>query len=187
MFKKKIINDIIEASLSINKIYGKTHTYYRYPAAFSPIFAETIIKNFTKPGEIDLDPFMGGGTSAVEALALQRKFYGIDVNPLSILISKVKTTILRQNKIIFIKKFNERIVNGKINFKSKRKKQHLHLSHYFNTKNFSQDEVRKINQVKAGIEQYHFAITKIRDVKVRNFLTCLLLKTAKNILDNIRP
>ena len=187
MFKKKIINDIIDASLSINKIYGKTHTYYRYPAAFSPIFAETIIKNFTKPGEIVLDPFMGGGTSAVEALALQRKFYGIDVNPLSILISKVKTTILRQNKIIFIKKFNERIVNGKINLKSKRKKQHLHLSHYFNVKNFSKDEIRKINQIKAGIEQYHFAISKVRDVKVRNFLTCLLLKSSKNILDNTRP
>lgn len=187
MLKKKITQDIVRASLNINKIYGKSHTFYRYPAAFSPVFAETIIKNFTKPGEVVLDPFVGGGTAAVEALALQRKFYGVDVNPLSILISKVKTTILSQNKIIFIKNFNEKIVNGKINFKSKRKKQHQHLNHYFSIKNFPQDEVRKINQIKAGIEQYHFAISKIRDVKVRNFLTCLLLKTSKNILDNTRP
>ena len=185
--KKFNISQIVKSTKNKDLISGKSHTFYRYPAAFSPFFAETIIKNFTKPGETILDPFVGGGTSAVEALSLQRKFYGVDVNPLSVLISKVKTTILRQNKIIFIKKFNERIVNGKINLKSKRKKQHLHLSHYFNTKNFSQDEVRKINQIKAGIEQYHFAITKIRDVKVRNFLTCLLLKSAKNILDNIRP
>jgi len=181
------INEIVKSTKNKNLISGKSHTFYRYPAAFSPVFAETIIKNFTKPGEIVLDPFVGGGTSAVEAFALQRKFYGVDVNPLSVLISKVKTTILSQSKVIFIKKFNEKIVNGKINFKSKRKKQHQHLNHYFNIKNFPQEEVRKINQIKAGIEQYHFAISKIRDVKVRNFLTCLLLKTSKNILDNTRP
>jgi DNA modification methylase len=184
---KKKIKEIIKSTKDKRLISGKSHTFYRYPAAFSPFFAETIIENFTKPGDIILDPFVGGGTSAVEALALQRKFYGVDVNPLSILISKVKTTILSQKKLIFIKSFNKKIINGKINFKSKRKKHHKHLNHYFNTKNFSKDEVRKINQIKSAIEQYHFAITKIRDVKVRNFLTCLLLKTSKNILDNTRP
>ena len=102
MLTKKIIIDIIGASLNINKIQGKSHTFYRYPAAFSPVFAETIIKNFTKPGEIVLDPFVGGGTAAVEAIALQRKFYGVDVNPLSVLVSKVKTTILPHSKKIFI-------------------------------------------------------------------------------------
>jgi len=171
MFKKNF-NEIIKSAKNLKKINGNTHIFYRYPAAFSPVFVETIIKNFTKPGEIVLDPFVGGGTSAVEALALQRKFYGVDVNPLSILVSKVKTTILPQSKKIFIKKFNEKIVNGKINFKSKRKKQHQYLNHYFNVKNFSQDEIRKINQIKAGIEQYHFAISK---------------KSSKNILDNTRP
>lgn len=187
LIKKKKIKEILKSTKEKKRIFGKSHTYYRYPAAFSPIFAETIIKNFTKPGDTVLDPFVGGGTSAVEALALQRKFYGVDVNPLSILISKVKTTILSRNQIIFIKKFNEKIVNGKINFKSKRKKQHRDLNRYFSIQGFSKNEIRKINQIKAGIEQYHFAITKVIDVKVRNFLTCLLLKTAKNILDNIRP
>lgn len=181
------VNEIIKSAKNKKLIAGKSHTFYRYPAAFSPVFAETIIKNFTKPGEIVLDPFVGGGTAAVEAIALQRKFYGVDVNPLSVLVSKVKTTILPHSKKIFIKKFNEKIVNGKINFKSKRNKQHQYLNHYFNVKNFSQDEIRKINQIKAGIEQYHFAISKVKDVKVRNFLTCLLLKSAKNILDNTRP
>jgi DNA modification methylase len=186
-FNKKNIIKIIDSANSKKKINGKTHTFYRYPAAFSPIFAETIINIFTKPSDVILDPFVGGGTSAVEAFALQRKFYGIDVNPLSVLVSKVKTTILSYKKIIFIKKFNEKIVNTKINFKSKRRKNHSNLSHYFNTKNFSNEEIRKINQIKAGLEQYHFASNKIKDVTVRNFLTCLLLRTTKNILDNVRP
>ena len=186
-FNKKNIVKIIDSANSKKKINGKTHTFYRYPAAFSPIFAETIINIFTKPSDVILDPFVGGGTSAVEAFALQRKFYGIDVNPLSVLVSKVKTTILSYKKIIFIKKFNEKIVNTKINFKSKRRKNHSNLGHYFNTKNFSNEEIRKINQIKAGLEQYHFASNKIKDVIVRNFLTCLLLRTTKNILDNVRP
>jgi DNA modification methylase len=186
-FNKKNIIKIIDSANSKKKINGKTHTFYRYPAAFSPIFAETVINIFTKPSDVILDPFVGGGTSAVEAFALQRKFYGIDVNPLSVLVSKVKTTILSYKKIIFIKKFNEKIVNTKINFKSKRRKNHSNLSHYFNTKNFSIEEIRKINQIKAGLEQYHFASNKIKDVTVRNFLTCLLLRTTKNILDNVRP
>jgi DNA modification methylase len=186
-FNKKNIIKIIDSANSKKKINGKTHTFYRYPAAFSPIFAETIINIFTKPSDVILDPFVGGGTSAVEAFALQRKFYGIDVNPISILVSKVKTTILSYKKIIFIKKFNEKIVNTKINFKSKRRKNHSNLNHYFNTKNFSKEEIRKINQIKAGLEQYHFAISKIKDVTVKNFLTCLLLRTVKNILDNVRP
>jgi len=185
--KKKKIKEILKSTKEKKRIFGKSHTYYRYPAAFSPIFAETIIRNFTKPGDTVLDPFVGGGTSAVEALSLQRKFYGVDVNPLSVLISKVKTTILSRNQIIFIKQFNEKIVNGKINFKSKRKKQHIDLNRYFSIQSLPKSEIRKINQIKAGIEQYHFAITKVRDVKVRNFLTCLLLKTSKNILDNTRP
>ena len=92
-FNKKNIIKIIDSANSKKKINGKTHTFYRYPAAFSPIFAETIINIFTKPSDVILDPFVGGGTSAVEAFALQRKFYGIDVNPISILVSKVKTTI----------------------------------------------------------------------------------------------
>lgn len=186
-FNKKNIIKIIDSANSKKKINGKTHTFYRYPAAFSPIFAETIINIFTKPSDVILDPFVGGGTSAVEAFALQRKFYGIDVNPLSVLVSKVKTTILSYKKIIFIKNFNEKIVNTKINFKSKRRKNHSNLNNYFNTKNFSNEEIRKINQIKAGLEQYHFASSKIKDVTVRNFLTCLLLRTTKNILDNVRP
>lgn len=184
---KKIVNEIIRGSLNTKRINGKTHTFYRYPAAFSPVFAETIIQNLSKPGDLILDPFVGGGTSAVEAFALQRKFYGIDVNPLSVLVSKVKTTILSNKKIVFIKKFNEKIINTKINFKSKRRKNHNNLSNYFNTKNFSNDEIRKINQIKSGLEQYHFGINKIKDIAVRNFLTCLLLRTTKNILDNVRP
>src|SRR5688572_5448436 len=50
-----------------------THTFYRYPARFSPIFARAAIEAFTSPGDLVLDPFMGGGTTLVEASSIGRQ------------------------------------------------------------------------------------------------------------------
>jgi len=57
---------------------GKTHHFYHYPARFSPEFARTIISDFSDHDQWVLDPFMGGGTSVVEGLALGRCMVGID-------------------------------------------------------------------------------------------------------------
>jgi hypothetical protein len=43
-------------------------------------------------GKIVLDPFMGGGTTAIEAVRLGYKAVGVDLNPLSWFIVKIETT-----------------------------------------------------------------------------------------------
>jgi hypothetical protein len=83
-----------DALRSSKVVTGLTHTYYRYPARFSPEFAREAIQWFSKPGDLVLDPFMGGGTSAVEAVAEGRRFLGSDINELARFVSKVKTTLL---------------------------------------------------------------------------------------------
>ena len=40
-----------------------------------------LVERFTRPGDLVLDPFCGGGTTGVVALALNRRFVGIDINP----------------------------------------------------------------------------------------------------------
>jgi hypothetical protein len=82
---------------SRNKVSGSTHTFYRYPARFAPEFARSAILTFTRPGDVVLDPFMGGGTAGVEALALGRRFVGSDLNPISHFLAKVKTTPLTRD------------------------------------------------------------------------------------------
>lgn len=76
------------------RVRGSTHTFYRYPARFSPDFARQAVLTFSRPNDLVLDPFMGGGTSAVESLAEGRRFLGNDINQLAHFVSTVKTTLL---------------------------------------------------------------------------------------------
>ena len=68
-----------------------SHGLFRYFGKFPPLVARHLISAYTKPGDTVLDPMIGCGTTAVEALLLQRHCVGLDVNPLSILLTKVKS------------------------------------------------------------------------------------------------
>lgn len=80
-------------------VSGYTHNYYRYPARFSPRFARAAIEAFSRPGDVILDPFMGGATTLVEARALGRHAVGGDINSLSVFLARVKTTTLNDNDL----------------------------------------------------------------------------------------
>jgi len=55
-----------------------------YRACFKPQLPRFFIERLTKPGERVYDPFMGRGTTPVEAALLGRVPVGCDVNPLSL-------------------------------------------------------------------------------------------------------
>lgn len=68
---------LVDAINFTGVVSGLTHDFYRYPARFSPLVARAAIESFTLPGDTILDPFSGGGTSLVEALALGRHAVGV--------------------------------------------------------------------------------------------------------------
>lgn len=76
-----------------NRRTSSVHEFYRYPARFTPDFARAAIQAFTNEDGLVCDPFLGGGTTAVEALALGRNVVGSDVNELSLFVSKAKTRL----------------------------------------------------------------------------------------------
>ena len=71
-------------------VEGLTHGLYKYPARFSPIFVRQTIETFTKQGDVVLDPFVGGGTTLVEARLAGRHAYGADISSLAVFLSKTK-------------------------------------------------------------------------------------------------
>ncbi|MEY2429308.1 MAG: hypothetical protein QOJ40_2193 [Verrucomicrobiota bacterium] len=59
-----------------------------YRACFKPQLPRFFIQRLTRPGEIVYDPFMGRGTTPIEAGLLGRVPSGCDVNPLSIVLTR---------------------------------------------------------------------------------------------------
>ncbi len=54
-----------------------------YRACFKPQLPRFFIERLTDPGDVVFDPFMGRGTTLLEAVLLGRDALGNDVNPLS--------------------------------------------------------------------------------------------------------
>ena len=70
---------------------SELHKVHSYTAKLIPQIPKFLIQNFSKKNETVLDPFCGSGTTLIEANILQRNAIGIDINPLAVLISKVRT------------------------------------------------------------------------------------------------
>lgn len=102
---KKIINEL-ENKITENSEYldfsgsntkTLTHGYHTYPAMMIPQLAKGFIE-LTQKHNPDIqniyDPFMGSGTTIVEGIVHGLDSYGIDINPLSLLMTKAKTTAI---------------------------------------------------------------------------------------------
>lgn len=71
-----------------------THGYHAYPAMMIPQVARTLIEEYRPKGSLQtiLDPYMGSGTTLVEAAVKGVDSIGTDLNPLARMMTKVKTT-----------------------------------------------------------------------------------------------
>ena len=89
---KRTINDWWSFKTANTKEY--THCYHNYPAMMIPQVARALISEYKPAGKVKrlFDPYMGSGTSLVEANICGIDAIGTDLNPLARLISKVKTT-----------------------------------------------------------------------------------------------
>lgn len=69
-----------------------THWFYPYKGKFHPQMVRALLGIMgLGPGDRVLDPFVGSGTTAVEAQLLGVNCVGVDISPLCCLISRVKT------------------------------------------------------------------------------------------------
>lgn len=79
----KPLPEILNVRKQSAKRHFGVHGYFT-KQAYSVV--QAYIKNFTKPGDVVLDPFGGSGVTIIEALMLGRKGVHIDINPLSVFI-----------------------------------------------------------------------------------------------------
>jgi len=65
----------------------KTHSPV-YRGNFAPQIPRNLILQYSKEGDVILDPMMGGGTTLIEAKLLNRKSIGYDINPEAVQLTR---------------------------------------------------------------------------------------------------
>lgn len=79
-----------------------THNFFPYPAKFPPAPIKEHILKYTDKFDTVLDPFCGSGTVLVESLLNKRNAIGIDLNPVSALISQAKSKVYESNDLEYL-------------------------------------------------------------------------------------
>ncbi len=88
---------------------ASVHEFYRYPARFSPGFAAAAIEAFTVPGDTVIDPFGGGGTTAIEAQRHGRHCVTADINSLATFLTTAKTSLYSDSSLAEVDAFAETV------------------------------------------------------------------------------
>lgn len=79
------------SDVSITETNYATHDFLRWYGKLIPQLVSRLIQAYSKEGDLVLANFAGSGTVLVEANILKRHSIGVDSNPLSVLLSSVKT------------------------------------------------------------------------------------------------
>jgi hypothetical protein len=159
-------------------VRGLTHGFYKYPARFSPAFVRAAIQTFTRPGDLCLDPHVGGGTTLVEALAAGRHAIGVDISPLAEFVAKVKSTVLSDAEIEKLDTWSARLPNAiDIHKPSTSFSNYADLGYYKDLDHPSRWRLRK------AIEQCMASSIRLGTPRLESFGRCVVLRAAQWALD----
>jgi DNA modification methylase len=169
-----------------------THGYHRYPAKFIPQLARRCIEEYTDKEDIVCDPFMGCGTTLVEAIISGRKAVGVDINPVAWLITKAKTTPI--NPVILNNEVKKLLDDLTLYIESKNKKQST-LSNIKIEPIIPQNE--RINywfphkNIREELGIILSRINQIKNKEIRTFSLCAFSQILKNssiwLMKSVKP
>jgi DNA modification methylase len=83
--------DLSFAEVSESERTKHVHRLHPYLGKFIPQLVEVFFKKYFQPGQMILDPFVGSGTTLIEANLLNMPSVGVELSEFSHLIAKVKT------------------------------------------------------------------------------------------------
>ena len=147
-------------NISTRNVTNQTHGFHKYPAKFIPDIPKWAIKKYLneEKGKIILDPFCGSGTTLVEGLLAGHNVIGIDIDPLSLWISKVKTTGV---DIVQLDDISEWLIKGiRTGKKDGFKPECETIGHWF-----SPDAIDKLSVIRSLIDEIPAKFGEHRTIK----------------------
>jgi DNA methylase len=169
---------LIAAARDCEPVRGLTHGFYKYPARFSPVFARAVMETFTKPGDMVLDPHVGGGTTLVEARAAGREAVGVDISALAEFVSNVKCTVYSEQELETLEAWARRVARGvHIHRPSLEFSDYAEQGYYKHLDHPSRWRLRK------SIEQGIWSAVALGTPRLEAFGRCAVLRTAQWALD----
>jgi hypothetical protein len=168
----------IAAARDARPVRGLTHDFYKYPARFSPVFARAAIELFTKPGDLVLDPHVGGGTTLVEARAAGREGLGIDISSLAQFVAQVKCTVFSAMELEILSEWSEAI-GAEIDIR----KPSQPITGYAGPGYYKHLDHPSRWRLRKAIEQGLAAAVGLGTPRLESFGRCAVLRTAQWALD----
>lgn len=139
-----------------------------YPAMMVPSVQEPIIEKLSHAieGEVSLlDPFMGASNTLVTGMKYGMNVFGQDINPLSILLSQVKTSFYQVDELIDAE---ERLVNGINSDKSNK----IEIT-------FANIDKWFTKSIQIELSKIYRTICKEQSLKIRKFFWVVLAETIR--------
>jgi len=170
-----------------------THGLHPYPARMIPQIAHRLIERYSAPYDLVLDPFCGSGTVLTEARLMRshdrpdpdhpRNAVGNDINPLALLLAKVKSRPidppqLDENLSVLLRSVEQDIIrlrNGQVSVEIPTEKAFPNLTHWF--KDYVINELGVIRQ----------NINELSDRVFRDFASVCFSLTVRKVSNIYHP
>jgi DNA modification methylase len=150
------------------------HRLHPYLGKFIPQLVEVFLKKYFRPGQMILDPFVGSGTTLIEANILNMPSIGIELSEFSYLIAKVKT---QKYDIELVEKEILDILNKTKEFSRKIQKNQISL---FDDWDFEPSEYFKTWYHPRAIKEIYFYRSLIPNYQNQDILKIILCRAARS-------
>lgn len=153
------------------------HEFYRYPARFTPAFARAAIEAFTNCGDLVIDPFVGGGTTLVEARLAGRMSLGSDLNSLAVFVSQTKSRPHSVPELIAVTDWIDRLP-GVLSVRGR-----IRIDEWNNDGYFRNIDTAELAGVRSALSRARSSLASIDSASAQNFARLVLLRVGQWALD----
>jgi DNA modification methylase len=150
------------------------HRLHPYLGKFIPQLVQVFLKKYFQPGQMILDPFVGSGTTLIEANLLNMSSVGVELSEFSYLIAKVKT---QKYSVELVEKEILDILNKTKEFSRKIQKNQRSL---FEDWSFESSEYFKNWYHPRAIKEIYFYRSLIPNYQNQDILKIILSRSARS-------